>query len=409
MNDWQIEHQCPQCGAPVLLDETDRLLDCKFCRTRLLLTAPEGFRYILPPPAGVTGRELLFLPYWRLKGTSYDCRSSGIVSRFVDTSTLALDAAGLPRTLGVRPQAMTLKFRAAGQAGRFLEPGVPCREVVRAAAAQAAGGDGPQEFIGETVSLIHTPVYFDKNALYDAILKRPLPLSADRTGALAALLDTPAPPTVPVGFLPAQCPRCGWDLEGERDSLVLTCQNCQSAWAGRDSGWDEVVFRVLTTAAAPVFYLPFWRMQARLDGLEMRSFADLIRFANLPRVVTPAFSAAPVHFWSPAFKINPAQFLRWARQLTAAQPDGEGNAKFPEASRHPVTLPLSEAGESIRITLADLAPNKRQALPLLKEIRVTVEEARLVYHPFLVGRSELLHERLHLTLDRTALAYGSQL
>ena len=49
---WQIEQGCPQCGAPVTLDETDRLLACPFCRTRLYLV-PEGhFRYHIPPAAG---------------------------------------------------------------------------------------------------------------------------------------------------------------------------------------------------------------------------------------------------------------------------------------------------------------------------------------------------------------------
>jgi len=410
MNAWQIEHQCPQCGGPVLLDETDRLLDCRFCRTRLFMTAGAGFRYVLPPAADPAARELFFLPYWRLKGTAYACRTSGIAHRVFDATAPALDVSGLPRTLGVRPQAMKLKFWTPRQAGRVLEPGVTREAVIRTVAPQtAAEKDGFLEFIGETASLIFAPVYFEKQRLFDGLLKRPLPVSAEQIDALTALLGTPQQPVAAVRFLPAQCPGCGWDMEGERDGLVMICRNCQAAWDGREGGWETVDFRVLPASAEDVFYLPFWRMQARLDGLQMDTFSDLIRFANLPKVVTPALSAAPLHFWAPAFKILPAQFLRWSRQLTACQPAEEGSATFPGTACHPVTLPLSEALESIRITLAELASNKREALARLSGLRAEAGACRIVYHPFRIGRSELLHETLGLTLDRAALSYGSQL
>lgn len=95
MNSWQIEHQCPQCGAPILLDETDRLLDCTFCRTRLSLTANEGFHYYLPPPVDTSGKELIFLPYWRLKGASYSCQTTGVETRFRDATFPAMNAAAM--------------------------------------------------------------------------------------------------------------------------------------------------------------------------------------------------------------------------------------------------------------------------------------------------------------------------
>ncbi|HLA26741.1 MAG TPA: hypothetical protein VJZ49_02480, partial [Syntrophales bacterium] len=67
---WQIDHQCPQCGAPVTLDEADRLLLCPFCRTKLYLFVSDHFRYFIPAPEA-RSRDIIYLPYWRLKGLSF--------------------------------------------------------------------------------------------------------------------------------------------------------------------------------------------------------------------------------------------------------------------------------------------------------------------------------------------------
>ena len=42
------QNQCPQCGAPADLEETDRLFACPFCRVTSLLLTRDYFRYVLP-------------------------------------------------------------------------------------------------------------------------------------------------------------------------------------------------------------------------------------------------------------------------------------------------------------------------------------------------------------------------
>jgi len=53
--------------------------------------------------------------------------------------------------------------------------------------------------------------------------------------------------------------------------------------------------------------------------------------------------------------------------------------------------------------------DKRRIYPLLTDMRLSADEIMLVYHPFLVGPRELIHETMHLTLDRMALNYGAYL
>ena len=402
---WQIEQCCPQCGAPVTLDETDRLLACPFCRTRLYLV-PEGhFRYHIPPAAGAEG-ELLYIPYWRLRGSSFTVSAFEVTNRFVDTSALAADIPGLPSTLGFRPQVLKLRFVSPATEGRFIPADRTALQAIPGLSG-TPGGVFHQRFIGETVSLIHAPLLLRGGTLCDAVLGRPVCTCAIEDQE--RLHATPAGAQGQVRFVPTLCPHCGWDMEGERDSLVLICRNCNSAWACPGQAFIHVEFAVMTPPPGTgeiTLHLPFWRMMPRFEGLDLASWADLIRIANLPKAITPAFAAAPLYFWSPAFKVNPALYARWSRQMTVFRPVGYETDRLPDTALYPVTLPLGEAAEGIVVNLAQLITDKRKLYPRLDSLRVTLEESRLEYHPFVSSRNELLHAALRVSLDRTALAYG---
>ncbi|MBE0555888.1 MAG: hypothetical protein IH628_01540, partial [Proteobacteria bacterium] len=223
------------------------------------------------------------------------------------------------------------------------------------------------------------------------------------------LLSAPPAARTRVRFVPTLCPRCGWDMEGERDSLVLICRNCDTAWACPTDAFGPVEFAVMAAppgTKAIAAYLPFWRMKPRIEGMAAATYADLIRIANLPKAITPAFTAAPLRFWSPAFKVNPSLYSRWARQMTVLQPVGDGSDRLPGAPLYPATLPLREAAEGIAITLARMITDRRRLYPRLPGLRITLEESRIEYHPFILNGNELIHASLGLALDRTALAYG---
>ena len=404
---WKIDHQCPQCGAPVSLDEADRVLACPFCRTRLYLVTPDHFRYHIPAPER-RDKDMLYLPYWRLKGSSFSVQANQISPRFIDTSSLATSSSsGVPSSLGVRPQAMRLKFVSPDMGGHFLAVQRQSGTIIPAIeASDPAEHSFYRAFIGEMISLVYAPAYVENGILYDALLKRPLSAWQEESATAA----DHEPSNWQLRFIPTLCPRCGWDLQGEKDVLVLTCKNCDSAWHCSGTALTEVPFMVLTAAAKQgIVYLPFWRMKPRAEGMSLDSYADLIRLANLPKVAHPDFASLPVYFWSPAFKVNPALFLRWSRQMTICQPQGKACETFAGASCYPVTLAGREAVESMKITLAEIVVDKRRIYPLLSDIRLTADEITLVYHPFLVGPLELIHETMHISLDRTALNYGAYL
>lgn len=351
---------------------------------------------------------MLHLPYWRMKGLSFSVKSHEIGSRFVDTSMLATDAVGLPKSLGVKPQTMRLTFASPDMTGRYLEARLPSRAVIPANEISDFGESiFYHAFIGEIISLVYAPAYVEDGMLWDALLERPLSSwNDDKPVASAADIR---PPNLQIRFIPTLCPLCGWNLQGQKDAVVLTCKNCDSAWTCNETALKEVPFAVLASSQDGIVYLPFWRMKPRTEDVALNTYADLIRIANLPKALLPDFDSVPIYFWSPAFRVNPALFLRWSRQMTIHQPRGKMVTTFSGAAFCSATLDSREAVEGMKITLAHLVADKHRIYPGLETMGLAADEILLVYHPFLVSPRELIHETMHLTLDRTALNYGSYL
>ncbi len=125
----RIEQACPQCGAPVELAETDRLLTCTFCGVRNHLEGRRPFRYVLPA-AGLprTDRCSTLLPAFQ--GTIFLVSGETISHRVVDTTP----AAFLPPSLGVRPQTMRLRRLDPDTGHRYLEQSLAASAVLAKAA-----------------------------------------------------------------------------------------------------------------------------------------------------------------------------------------------------------------------------------------------------------------------------------
>jgi hypothetical protein len=245
------------------------------------------------------------------------------------------------------------------------------------------------------------------NTLCDSLLKRPVCAlqAADMDGLLASV----RPQNWKIQFISTLCPQCGWNLEGEKDALIMICKNCNTAWSCQGNSFKKVNFVVLKSIDKISQYLPFWKMKARIEGLKLDSYADLIRAGNLPKAVTSAFEGKPLFFWSPAFKVNPALLLRWARQMTIYQPEGKSDSELSKVPLYTANLAIEEAEEFIKITIADIVSDKRKIFPTFSHIRITLDDFQLVYHPFVESHSELIHESMRLSFDKKSLAFGVNL
>jgi hypothetical protein len=405
-----IDHQCPQCGAPAMLYETDRLFQCAFCKVNSYLVESSYFRYLLPHHAPA-GRELVYFPYWRFKGMLFTCLPSGIHNRFLDVSRQAVPSPLFPVSVGLRSQAMKLRFVSPDTEGWFFKPSLPLGQAMQTLLAHF-NRDSPrpilhQSHIGESLSLIYAPFYVGKR-IVDAVLNRPVTGELDEPFESGRFSGGPA--DWRIGFVPTLCPNCGWDLQGGRDALVLHCKNCQSMWQASKQGLTRVnVAHMPGPEDKPTIYLPFWRIRADVAGIDLNSYADLVKVANLPKVIQPGWERMPCHFWGPAFKVRPQSFLRLTHHLTLAQPRDHLVADVPAGAMHTVNLPVSESIETLKLNLAGFIRPKKVIQARLPEIQVKPRRFLLIYLPFEIRHHDLVQTTFNIAVNRNQLALAGNL
>ncbi len=409
MINFLIEHQCPQCGAPAILEETDRLFTCEYCRVSSYLMADDFFRYVLPH-AAVENTEVVFFPYWRFKGMLFFCGPTGIRNRFVDISQQAIATPYFPFSVGVRSQAMKLRFVTPETEGRFLKPRQPHQKIF-CDFEQRFGQSLPKPIalkshIGETLSLIYSPFYA-KDRLYDAILNKPV---SDKLPENFNVNDlTEDDPRGHIHFLSTLCPNCGWDLEGERDALVLRCKNCNTTWYPVGKKLKQLKFAHVPDRGDNTVYLPFWCIKADVAGLELTSYADLVKVANLPRAAKDGWQDIAFRFWIPAFKVRPQIFLRLASQITIVQPQEDLVASLPKKRIHPGNLPVEEAIESLKLTIANFMHPRSTIAEKLPPIKVEAKSFTLIYLPFNEAHHEYIHPDYQIAINKNVMKLSKNL
>jgi len=156
-------------------------------------------------------------------------------------------------------------------------------------------------------------------------------------------------------------------------------------------------------------YLPFWRIKAAIAGINLDSYADLITVANLPRVVQSSWNDIPFRFWIPAFKVRPKVFLHLATHTTISQPREKLISELPGTEIYPTTLPIEEAVESLKLTLADFVKPRRTLLERLRDIQIDAKSFTLVFIPFNEGHHEFIQPDYQLTINKNVLALSKNL
>jgi len=403
-----IEHQCPQCGAPATLEETERLFTCLFCRVKSYLVTRDYFRYMLPHDAPA-GKSLVFFPYWRFKGSFFVSLPGGIKPRIVDVSRQAVSSPLFPVSLGLRSQTLKLRFVSPENEGIFLRPKVSSKDLLRLA--EETFTSSTQEpmfakaFIGDTLSQIYSPFYVT-DKVFDAVLNRPV--SSALPEGFDILTMEGGKPDWRIEFIPSLCPNCGWDLEGEKNALALSCKNCNSLWMNKGKGFSKLEFGVFPSETQDSIYFPFYRIRADVSGIKLSSYADLVKTANMAKVVQESWEEKPFRFWTPAFKIRPQDFLFFSRNLTLSQPPKEYATQLPQGEVLPVTMPFQDAVESLKINLAGFIKPPKM-LQVLDTVEIKAKSLVLVYIPFQRSGNELFQPAFNLRTNKTLLQYAKHL
>ena len=340
----------------------------------------------------------------------FSCVEKGIQNRFVDLSHQAVASTFFPASLGLRSQALKLKFISPQDNGRFLKPILPVKKVMEIFQSRFdAELTEPlflQSYVGETVSLIYSPFYADEK-IYDAVLNETTgdaPAKFFDEGTLAG-----GTPDWEMTFLPTLCPDCGWNMEGDKDALVLVCQNCRSAWKPDKKGFNRLTLASIPTKEDAVSFFPFWRIKAGISGVELKTLADLVKIANLPKVVQKGWDKIDFYFWIMAFKVRPQNFLTIATNLTLAQPQDELIPELPAKNLFSATLSLSQAVSSLKLILANFIRPPKVYLPRLNDIVITPKSYLLAYVPFKENHHDFTHLKYPIAFAKNHLAIAKNL
>jgi hypothetical protein len=312
--------------------------------------------------------------------------------------------------VGLRSQALKLKFVAPETEGQFLKPNRSLDTVIQTFEHRFSKTlTNPvlqQSHIGETVSLIYSPVYV-KDKVYDAVINEPVSSTLPDDFNIDQFPGGPA--DWQIQFISTLCPKCGWDLDGERDTLVLLCKNCTTAWYSVGKSLKQLKFGLYPGAGDIGLYLPFWRIRAHISGIQLESYADLIKVANLPRVAQDGWQDLGFRFWVPAFKVRPRVFLRLATNMTLSQPTDNLQGELPGTRHQPITMPVTEAVESLKMTLFSFIKPRSTLMDIAPQIGIDARSFVLVYIPFKEGHHEFIHPELQFAVNKNTLKLSKNL
>lgn len=407
-----IQHPCPQCGGQVTLEDTDRIFQCPYCRVRLVVQASPRFIYVLPAAETSRDRPLIHVPYWRFRGLVFALSALAVNHRILDVSSIAVAGTGLPPSLGLRPQVVTMSFYTPELPGKFIPPTLSHTGFLQKLGSGLKGRlEDPlapmtyHAFIGENVSLIYAP-FFEKNGmLHDALTGRPI---------IPRPHDTPfeasgSSPADVLQFHPTLCPQCGGDMEGERDALVLRCRTCSTFWETSPSGFHRVEAAFTAGGTTDSVWAPFWVLEVTAHPFSLETFGDFVALTQVP---TPGISTKAdrqFYFWIPAFKLAPQFFLRAARVATMAQPElvplEDAHLGYP----YPVSLPSVEAFQACPVLLGALSPAKEELFPKIRKGRLAFRGKRLAYLPLRRLSSEWVLDTFGIAFPLHALRWGRAL
>ncbi len=417
---WIASAQCPQCGGEVTIEVGDPVLSCGYCRTNLYI-APDGpLTYRLPvapehEDAAKAG-ELFHLPYWRLRGISYRVAGSPprVEGGLLDITAPATDFIPLGSNLGIRPQAARMIL--SPSLPDAIEPTLKPERVAFAESGETffkERGELFSRLIGEVKIVIQAP-----HMLLDTpegwVLREAFPDGRDisMTEEVASQLKKEVERPKQARdwtFLPLTCPNCAHGLAPAAGAVALLCTACRTAWFFQGRSFKRVPFVVMGHMEDGDRLFPFWNILFTAEGVNIVNRSDLIRWSIPYRPVPKGWEEETPALFIPGFKLSPNTFMRVSKAMTLLM-DEPSHEELPVRAfveAEPVRLPLMEAVEALKLSLAYMSVAKGKDVPDLAVIEPKVSGARLAFIPFSLVRNEWLHKPSGQAISAASVRHGS--
>lgn len=401
----KVQHECPQCGAEVQIEDSDRVLICAYCGVASLLHTSQYYRFKLP--VHHPGKDLQWIPYLYFKGSAFLIENGEVAERVLHVSAPGAPSIHLPPSLGYRAQTQKLRFVKADDEGEFVRFSLKPNDLLKNALVVAgASKHGHVAFIGETASVIYLPLTRTRESLMDAVTGQTL-LSLPQ-------LDPPLvePPVGDLSFTAAMCPRCGVALQTSSAAVAFPCTNCDSVW---ESVSGRLVLRASLSCCEATsngqVYLPFWTFQVSRGA--PTTWGELSNTTGQP-LARRQPSGDTWRFWCPAFKVRPRVLLRLAERLSltpmwpAAAFDNPDRSPIPRHNCHPITLPSREAAEMLPVAMASMTFTVLDR-PALFASQPTLHQPVVAFVAFASIGQYLVNHSLSLSISQASLGFGETL
>jgi hypothetical protein len=238
--------------------------------------------------------------------------------------------------------------------------------------------------------------------LFDGILKKALgPAPVLTAGQLTQQK------IAQVRFLPMLCPNCGTDMHGSKESIVLVCSQCTTAWRATTIRFEKTGFSIWPVLQQADLWLTFWRFDIRCDTIPMETSADVFQFTKMQAIPGAVTGKQKFYFYIPAFKTNPEVLLRLGRIVSLKQPPLEQMQLQALTRFYPVNLGQQEAFEAVPVLLDDMSMAKKAAFTKIRDAKFELQSAAsLLFIPFVKKGYEFVQPQLNLSVLENALKWG---
>jgi hypothetical protein len=117
-----------------------------------------------------------------------------------------------------------------------------------------------------------------------------------------------------------------------------------------------------------------------------------------------------MNFWVPAFKVRPKIFLQLGRQTTISQWRLDGDRELNVLPNlYPVTLPVSEACQSLKVLLAASTASRKKIYPYLAGASAENISSSLVFLPFTDQKHDWVQPQTGTVIAKSVLKFGRSL
>jgi endogenous inhibitor of DNA gyrase (YacG/DUF329 family) len=187
-----------------------------------------------------------------------------------------------------------------------------------------------------------------------------------------------------------KCPKCELPLYMETQDEFFYCSHCGTIHTRNGPKVERIPYEIADfrpdAQTDNRVYVPFWRLHTdfRIKSRDVKGGF----FNKIGQALKGGDKGASIYIYVPASQMETAAFRYWSVNLTINNPRYSARTDFAGTPRMPATTTRDEAIELADFVAVTLEAEKPGTLQYL-DYTLTVNEAKVVYLPFMSSRSGL--------------------